>query len=259
MRTIAVLMFLATTALASSKDDAAIAAMRATHVKSAGTRVVVWAPPAWPAEKRASVTASLDRVVAQVETALVRKHEAPIEYYISELDDLPSHVYGGYAHTADDKPVVFLSGLDSGEAPHIHETVHLVGGEFGSLLLREGIATYVQFTVQPGKMRPLVKLEATDLPSLDAAAARILGKPQTRQQALGWIANPAKSVTFTSRPDRGMFYAVSASFTAYLVKELGMSAFMEAYGSKNPVAAIEKRSGKAWSRWTDEWLKKIGA
>jgi len=256
---IAILLFLATTALASSQDDAAIAAMHATHVKSAGARVVVWAPPAWPAEKRAGVTASLDRAVAQAETALGKKHEAPIEYYISDSDDLPSHVYGGYAHAAGDPPVVFLSGLDSGEAPHLHETVHLVGGEFGSLLLREGIATYVQFVVQPGKMRPLVKLEATDLESLDKAAARILGKPQTREQALGWLARPAKSVTFTSRPERGMFYAVSASFTAHLVKELGMSAFMEAYGSENPVAAIERRSGKPWRQWTDEWLKKIGA
>jgi hypothetical protein len=242
--------------LASSQDDAAIAAMRASHVKSAGARVVVWAPAAWPAEKRASVTASLDHVVAQVETTLARKHEAPIEYYLSDSDELPSHVYGGYEHKASDRPVVFLSGLDSGEAPHIHETVHLVGGELHSLLLREGIATYVQFAVQPGKMRPLVKLGATDLPSLDKAAAAIVAK--NRAQALDWIADPAKSVDFSSRPERGMFYAVSASFTAHLVRELGMSAFMEAYGSENPVAAIEKRSGKSWQQWTDEWLKKIG-
>lgn len=254
MQAIAFLLLLATL-----NDDAAIAAMRQSHVKHAGARAIIWAPADWPAEKRASVTASLDRVVAQVETTLGRKHEAPIEYYISDSDELPSHVYGGYAHKASDRPVVFLSGLDSGEAPHIHETVHLIGGEFHSLLLREGIATYVQFVLQPGKMRPLVKLEATDLESLDRAAARILGRPQTRAQALGWIASPAKSLSFTSRPERGMFYAVSASFTAHLVKELGMSAFMEAYGSENPVAAIEKRSAKTWQQWTDEWLKKIGA
>jgi hypothetical protein len=106
-------------------------------------------------------------------------------------------------------------------------------------------------------MRPLVKLGATDLQSLDKAAAAIVSK--NRAQALGWIANPAKSVDFTSRPERGMFYAVSASFTAHLVRELGMSAFMEAYGSENPVAAIETRSGKSWQQWTDEWLNKIGA
>ena len=261
MKTIAIVMLLTTTALASeqrTKDGETVKAMRATHAKVAGTRAIVWAPAEWPAEKRASVTASLDRVIAQVETSLGRKHEAPIQYFISESDDVPSHVYAGYDHIASDPPIVFLSGLDSGEAPHIHETAHLIGGEFGSLLLREGIATYVQFKVQPGKMRPLVKMNATDLKSLDAAVAKILGSPK-REQALAWIAKPEKRVEFTSRPDRGMFYAVGASFTAHLIDALGMAAFMEAYGSSNPVAAIERTSGKSWQQWTDEWLKKVGA
>lgn len=242
--------------IALAADDAdLVKAMRATNVRTAGKRAIVWAPPAWPAEKRASVAASLDQVITNVETLLGRKQEAPIEYFISDSDDLPSHVYRGYEHTDADPAIVFLSGLDSGEAPHIHETVHIVGGKFGSLLLREGLATYVQFSVQPGKMRPLVKLgEVTDLKSLDAAAARIVAKPDWREQTTAWLATPAKKVAFASRPERGLFYAVSASFVAFVIDRIGLESFMTVYAADDPAASLEKITGKPWKTWTEEWL-----
>ena len=248
-----VLTFLTTTIAA---DDAELAeAMRSTNVRVAGKRAIVWAPPTWSAEKRTAVAASLDQVIASVEQRLGRKQSVPIEYLLSDSDELPSHVYGGYAHTDADPAIVFLSGLDSGEAPHIHETVHIVGGKFGSLLLREGLATYAQFAVQPGKMRPLVKLgEVTDRKSLDAAAARIVSKPNGRELATKWLANPAKKVAFASRPDRSLFYAVSASFVAHLIDGMGMESFMKLYAADDPVAALERMTGKPWRTWTEEWL-----
>lgn len=238
-------------------DEKLAAAMRATHVKTTGTRAIVWAPPAWPADKRAAVTASFDALIPRVEAVLGRAFDpkaygqAHIEYFISESDAMPSHVFGAYEHSAaaGDRPYVFLSGLDSGEAPHIHETVHIVGGEFGSLLLREGVASYVQLALQPGKMRPLVKMEATDLGSLDAAVAQLLAKPVVRELAVTWLANPAKAVTFSSRPERGQFYAVSASFTKFLIERLGMEAFMKAYASPDASRAIA-----SWQRLAEEWL-----
>lgn len=213
--------------------------------------MVVWAPPEWSAQKRAEVTASLDAVVAQVERALRRRHAGRIEYLISTSDEVPSHVYRGYDHAPADPSVVFLSGLDSGESPHIHETVHIVAGEFGSLLLREGLATYVQFKIQPGKMRPLVKLgEVTDLQSLDAVMPALLGR--NRELVMKWLANPAKKVEFTSRPERGLFYAVSASFTAFLIERVGLETVMKAYASAEP-----KRLIAGWDGWVEAWANHV--
>lgn len=253
-----VLTFLATTIAA---DDARLAeAMRSANVRVAGERAIVWAPPAWSAEKRTAVAASLDRVIASVEQRLGRKQTAPVEYLISDSDDLPSHVYRGYEHTEADPPIVFLSGLDSGEAPHIHETVHIVGGTFGSLLLREGLATYVQFAVQPGKMRPLVKLgEVTDRKSLDAAAAAIVTKPNGRELATRWLATPGRKVAFESRPERGLFYAVSASFAGFLIDGVGIETFMKIYAAEDVVAATARLTGKPWSAWTEAWLTTVSS
>lgn len=251
-----VLTFVTTTIAA---DDARLAdAMRSTNVRVAGQRAIVWAPPGWSAETRTAIAASLDRVIADVEQRLGRKQAAPIEYLLSDSDDLPSHVYRGYEHTDADPPVVFLSGLDSGEAPHIHETVHIVAGEFGSLLLREGLATHVQFAVQPGKMRPLVKLgEVTDRKSLDAAAARILATPKGRERAKRWLADPEKKVVFTSRPERGLFYAVSASFVGHLIDRIGIETFMKVYAADDPAAALERLTGTSWSATAEEWLTRL--
>jgi hypothetical protein len=234
--------------LATLTDADLAQSIRSTNVQSAGERVIVWAPPAWPAEKRADVTASLDATVARVETALGRKHPGKIEYVLAP-DEVPSHVYRGYDHAVDDPPIVFLSGLDSGESPHIHETVHLVAGEFGSLLLREGLATYVQFQIQPGKMRPLVKLgEVTDVKSLDAVMPSILA--EHREQVMNWLAHPVKKVDFKSRPERGLFYAVSTSFTAFLIERVGFETVMKAYASPDPKKVIE-----AWPELVAAWAQ----
>lgn len=263
------LALLAITASAADQrqSDAETAkTMRAANVKVAGQRVIVWAPPEWPAEKGTKLAESLDDVVAKVETTLGRKHDAAaygqpqIEFLITDSDAIPSHVFAGYDHSAaaGDRPYIFLSGLDSGEAPHIHETTHLVAGKFGSLLLREGIATYVQFVVQPGTMRPLVKMEATDLESLDAAVTKIVTKPRGRELATQWLATPAKKVAFDSRQDRGLFYAIGASFTAFLIDRIGMENFMDAYALDDPAAAIAKHAGVSWQQLADEWLKARG-
>ncbi|HEX2061683.1 MAG TPA: hypothetical protein VHK90_13165 [Thermoanaerobaculia bacterium] len=246
-----------------AEDDKLVTAMRATNVKTVGQRAIVWSPPAWPAEKRSAVVASLDQVISRVEEILGRKFDAKtygrrhIEYFITDSDEVPSHVYGAYEHEAEqgDPPYVFLSGLDSGEAPHIHETVHIVGGRFGSLLLREGVATYVQFAAQPGKMRPLVKMgTVTDIKTLDGAVATLLENPKMRTLATSWIANPGKNVDFESRPERAKFYAVSASFTAFLIDKVGMDVFMRAYASDDPRSLIASATGKSWEHWTNAWL-----
>ncbi len=253
-RSIIAFLLFATSAFAAGRaeDDRAISAIRASSVKTPGERVVVWAPASWPEAKRAEITATLDRYVRSVQNVLRRPYDRTIEYFITASDDIPSHVYGAYDHDPSrDHPYVFLSGLDSGEAPHIHETAHIVGGRFGSLLLREGVATYVQFTLEPGKkMRPLVKLGATDLETLDAAVAQLLAKPQSRELALRWLANPVKRVDFTSRPERAVFYAVGASVTAFLVERLGMETFMKAYAADDPRSVIP-----SWQTLTEEWLR----
>lgn len=247
-------------------DDELLRGLRSAHTRVAGERVIVWAPAAWTEEKRKANVANLDDVVVRVERLLGKKFAAEvyeqteIEYFISADDATPSHVYAGYDHDPSNDPAyVFLSGLESGEAPHIHETAHIVGGPFGSLLLREGLATYVQFTLQPGRMRPLVKLgDVTDIASLDAAVRKLLASPKAKKQTLAWLDKPARLVAFESRPQRGVFYAVSASFVAFLVSEIGMETFMRVYAADDVRAAIENETGKSWGSWTDAWLDKLG-
>lgn len=258
-QTLVALLALLTLAAAGrrAQDDQLAKSIREAAVKVTGARAIVWAPKTWPEQKRNEVAASLDRVIARSEELLGRKHDAKaygqphIEYLVSESDEVPSHVYGAYEHSAakGDKPYVFLSGLDSGEAPHIHETVHIVGGQFGSLLLREGMATYVQLTLEPGKkMRPLVRMNVTDRASLDAAAKTILARPQGRRAAMQWIADPASHPSFESRQDRALFYAISASFTAFLVDRVGMETVMKAYAAGDPKSVIP-----SWQSLADEW------
>lgn len=267
---LAVLLLLAATTNAAGRRDAdaeLAKSMRASHVKTTGQRAIVWTPADWTAEKRTAVTSSLDAVIPRVESLLGRSFDRDaygqphIEYFITDADDVPSHVHGGYGHSSadGDDPIVFLSGLASGEAPHIHETAHIIGGPFGSLLLREGIATWTQFTLQPGKMRPLVNLgNVTDLQSLDAALPRMLMKPKNAEASARWLADPAKSVSFASRPERGLFYAVSASFVAFLIDGAGIETTMAAYASSNPAAVIEARTGKPWQQWAEAWLARTG-
>lgn len=248
-----------------AEDDALARQLRASHAKTTGARVIVWAPGDWSPEQRDALTSRLDGMVARVEAMLGRRiqaagyRQAQIEFFISADDAVPSHVRAGYDHDpATDPPVVFLSGLDSGEAPHIHETTHIVAGSFGSLLLREGLATYVQYTLEPGKMRPLVKLgDVTDIASLDTAVATLLTPPRPRTRARSWLEEPTRRVSFESRPERGMFYAVSASFVAFVVDGIGMEKFMRVYAADDARVALEKESGRSWSSWTNAWLAKV--
>lgn len=242
------------TAAFASNDGELLRELKQQSIRVEGKRVIVWAPGAWTNEQSAQVAKDLDRVVARVEEVIGRKFDAGtydqarIEYVISQSEEIPSHVFAGYGHepSAGHGPVVFLSGLDSGESPHIHETVHIVAGRFGSLLLREGLATYVQFAIQPGRMRPLVKLgDVTDIATLDVALQRVLADERNLELAKRWLANPAKSVGFRSRPERALFYAVSASFTAFLVERVGMDAVMKAYASDDRAA---------WQEWMSAWL-----
>lgn len=259
---LAITAFLVTLAWGAAADDARLAAtLRQGAVRTEGERVVVWAP-----SEQKQLAARLDGVVVKVETLLGLAFDAKaygqakIEYFLSDSDDVPSHVYGAYDHSAaaGHPPYIFLSGLDSGEAPDIHETAHLIGGKFGSLLLREGMATYVQFAVRSGKMRPLVKMgDVTDIPSLDEALRRQFAKPVVREQAVQWILEPAKKVKFTSRPDRGLFYAVSASWVAFLVEHAGMEAVMEAYAADDPIAALQRR-GVSWTKLANQWDQRGG-
>lgn len=266
---LAALLLLTTTLHAAGRaqqDDELAQTLRTSHVKSEGKRAVVWTPSNWPDEKRAAITNSLDQLIPKVEQTLGKSFDAAaykqqrIEYFVTDSDEIPSHVHGGYSHSpaGGHEPRVFLSGVDSGEAPHIHETAHIIGGQFGSLLLREGIATWTQFTLQPGKMRPLVNLgNVTDLQSLDAAMPRVLAKPANRELAAKWLNDPAKSVAFDTRPQRSLFYAVSASFVAHLIQSAGLATTMEAYAANDPKAVIEKRTGKPWAHWTAEWLARM--
>ena len=245
-------------------DKELVRSMRASHVKNEGANTVVWTPARWSEAQRRDVARMLDEVVPRVEGVLSKSFDADaygekqIEYFVVEGDEIPSHVYGGYEHdpAADDPPVVFLSGLDSGEAPYIHETAHIVGGPFGSLLLREGLATYVQFAVKPGAMRPLVKMgDVSDTNSLNAALARLLGRPEVAAKTAAWLANPEKDGAFATRADRGLFYAISASFTAFLVERIGIEAFMHVYAAEDAKAALTAATRKPWGDWVAEWLQ----
>lgn len=206
-------------------DDALAAAAR-IH-KTEGARVVVWTSDAWTADERAALTKRLDETVVAVEKLLDRKYDGRIEYFILDGDQ-PSHVYGGYDHRhGHDKPYVFLSGVKEGESPYIHETAHIIAGEFGTLWLREGVATYAHLALGGGTMRPLVKFGVTDFASLEAAVEKLLSNPAKRAQVEAWMKNPAKAVRLASGPDRGLFYAASAAYVA----KIGIGEAMKRYGS----------------------------
>lgn len=232
-------LFLATPALAS-KDDLLAEKIRANGAKTVGERVIVWTSPAWTDAERTALAATLDRTVIHVEKILGRRFaadgygQAHIEYYLLDADDKPSHVHGGYSHAAGSKPYVFLAGYKTGESPYVHETAHILAGDFGSLLLREGLATYAHLASGAGRMRPLVKFGVSDFATLDAAVKTLFRNPEQRQRITSWVQNPAKHVAFTDNRDRALFYAASASLVAFLVDELGMETFMRLYTQPTP-------------------------
>lgn len=255
---LAATLFAAAASTAAESDDAQLArAIRASHVRTGTSRAVVWTPASWSAAASSEVATKLDRTVRDVEEFLGRKQSARVEYLIVG-EGVPSHVFGGYRHSDGDPDLVFLAGIETGDAPHIHETTHIVAGEFGSLLLREGLATHVQFALAPGPMRPLAKFGgARDRSTLDAALGKVLGDPDKRAKAEAWIDNPAKVVAFKSRKERTLFYAVAASFTSFVIDEVGVSRFLDLYDERDVKTAARRATGKSWAAFQREWLAYI--
>ena len=236
-------------------DDALVARTKATAVSIKRERAIIWAPSSWTEAQRSAAASQLDQSVRDVERLLSRKDARMIQFFLVD-EETPSHVYGGYEHTTDDEAIVFIAGLETGEAPYLHETTHIVAGEFGSLLLREGLATHVQFSIDPGPMRPLVKLgEITDRKSLDRALTAEFSKEERLSLANEWIANPAKKLKFSSRPDRSFFYAVAASFTSFVIDRIGLAEFMRLYAEPDPRSA--KFGDTTWQSLHEQWLRSV--
>ncbi|HVR38898.1 MAG TPA: hypothetical protein VMU84_07360 [Thermoanaerobaculia bacterium] len=134
------------------------------------------------------------------------------------------------------------------DAPYLHETVHAVAGDGGTMWLEEGFAEYVASAVADqfgGYYAPIL---SDDNDHVDAQAREVADDA-------GWL--------MEHRPDlrdsdtRTNFYIVAHSFTKFLGEKLGVRKLAAIHRANDP-SALTRSTGRSLSSWRAEWRAGLG-
>jgi hypothetical protein len=152
-----------------------------------------------------------------------------IHIYVSDMR-APSHVWRGYDHPGDPRPLVFLNrrayeGAMRGEnATYAHEMAHLFTWRYSSHSLREGLADYLALQIHPGAA------VGPNTAGFESAPVPVEVTPY-----LGTRLPPPPPVVSDESFRRG-YYAASYRFVKLLVARAGMETFLKLYDSADPEA-----------------------
>ncbi len=202
-----------------------------------------------------------------------QRDPARIDYYFH-----PSQ-FISYARPAFALVFVSLSRLQSGSAPLLHETAHVLlspstdfilarGARFdpahdGPVWLIEGIATFVAMSVSKSAGVPEGDpLNVGRLEQLDRRCATALDTPVGAEVLpfIGVVGAPEALGSVERRPIVGpAFYACSASFNKYLAGRIGVDALIELMAAKDAQARFERLTGRYVAALRADWQRRIGA
>jgi hypothetical protein len=172
-----------------------------------------------------------------------------IRVYVA-ADVAVSHVWRGYEHPQDPRPIVFLNpiiarlALSGRNATYAHELAHLLTWRFRSHTLREGLADYLALQLHPG---------AGVGPNVDGYSSPP-HVPREVERYLGTTLSPPPELS-TDRSFRRAYYYASYRFVAQLIQSKGLATFMELYDSPEPEAGFERLYGKPRRELVGEYGK----
>ena len=174
-----------------------------------------------------------------------------LNVFIYESDNDVSHVLYGYESNYSEDAYIFLPYhiVRLRVAPVAHELTHLVLDKFGSLSLREGIASLVQYLIFPNQ--PFAFFGATT--DMNSFARDLIKANRKMVKYAG-----SEGVTFfSSKQERREFYFISLSFVSFLVSEYGFEKFLELYekAAYKKVLSIELEDLQ--SKWIEKSKSKI--
>jgi hypothetical protein len=191
--------------------------------------------------ERALVTVA-EQALARMEQLLGRKLDEAtlgprIHIYVSASTRV-SHVWRGYRHPSDPKPIVFLNPSVAGlavsgtNATYAHELAHLLTWRYRSHTLREGLADYLALQLHP---------RAGIGPNLRGYSSPP-AVPQEVNQYLGTIRAPPEAVV-SDAYFRSAYYYASYRFVRYLIGRADMETFLKLYEAEDPGVEISRLYG----------------
>ena len=161
-----------------------------------------------------------------------------IRIYVSDAVPV-SHVWRGYAHPSDPRPIVFLNAraylgaMSGGNATYVHELTHLYTWRYSSHTLREGLADYIALRVRPGAA---VGPNAAGYGGAGKPSREIVELLATTRPPPGWVG--------TNLEQRRAYYFASYRVVKYLVEKRGMETFLRLYESADPESELPKLYGE---------------
>jgi hypothetical protein len=175
--------------------------------------------------------------------------------YLSPRIDI-SHTYPHYPGSLRHEARVFIDSerVEQGTAPYLHELVHAVVGDGGSMWLEEGFASWVASSVATTYGGYYAPVLSEGNARVDAQARGVLERSRGGAEVAAWFDNDSPDL---SQRDRRNFYILSHSFTKYLGNTLGTSRLVRIHRANN-VHALELISGVSLDEWRTRWMTSLG-
>jgi 3-keto-disaccharide hydrolase len=263
----------------SARDDAMAAAVDADGVRVQAGRVVVHLPSgALSSDEGRALAEKLNRGLDALEAFTHAPHAwqrplAELHYYFHPT------LFVSHADAPNDRLFISLPRLKNGEAPILHEAVHVLlypSKEFLAAHLElddhdapsptwlfEGVADYVAFTVaaQTGIVEGDV-LNTGGVEAADANCAKALAQPVGAEIApfIGGVGEPEGLSLRSRRLELAPpFYECAASLTKYLIDAHGIDAVIDLIVASDHAAALQELAGLDVAALRAAWRKAIGA
>lgn len=185
----------------------------------------------------------------------VAPNKQRILIYLSPRIDI-SHTYPHYPHSAHHEARVFIDSerVEHHEAPYLHELVHAVVGDGGSMWLEEGFASWVASSVATtygGYYAPVLS-QGND--RVDGQARDVLERARGAATTAAWFDCDSPDL---SQRERRSFYILSHSFTKYLGNTLGTKRLLRIHRADN-ADALERITGVSLDQWRTRWMASLG-
>lgn len=156
------------------------------------------------------------------------KPKERIAIYLSERTSV-SHVIGGYRHSLDPRPVIFLNhraffGFLRGiNATVFHELTHIHFWSYRSHTLREGFADFVALALRPDTCIGPNGPSITPVDVLSTAMRTVVG-----------TGHPPPRLLYSDMAYRQHYYYFSRLFVQHAIASVGVQDFMSLYCAPHP-------------------------